>query len=152
MTRYPLLFGFRDLVAGKGFVAGIAIDGRALLVDEDDGFWMYGVNPGGVAGGGPSIGDAQVEFRSSYRSVLFDIAGEAESFDQFEEEVTRFFRETNEPTLAEWEDAVKAVRTGEVDADWLPKGNAESKIGLKVQLVEHPEPSVNALDEAKLAA
>lgn len=42
MTRYPLLFGFRDLIAGNGFVAGVAINGRALLVDEDDGFWIFG--------------------------------------------------------------------------------------------------------------
>lgn len=152
MRRYPLLFGFRELVAGNGFVAGVAIDGRALLVDEGDGFWMYGVNPGGVAAGGSSIGDAQAEFRSTCRSVLFDIAGEAESFQEFQDQLGRFFQETNRPTLAEWEDAVKAVRTGEVTADWLPKKSADSQIGLQVQLVEHPEPSVNALDEAQLAA
>jgi hypothetical protein len=50
MTRYPLLLGFHDLVAGNGYIAGIALsNGRALLVDEGDGFWMYGVNPGGMA-------------------------------------------------------------------------------------------------------
>src|SRR5262245_11297759 len=107
MTRYPLLFGFRDLVAGNGYVAGVGItNGRALLVDEGDGFWMYGVNPGGVAAGGKSLGEAQAEFRTAYKSVLFDLAAEARSFEAFKAEVERFVQETNNPTLAEW-DAVR---------------------------------------------
>ena len=56
MTHYPLLFGFRDLVAGNGFVAGVNLNGRALLADEGDGFVMYGVNPGGIAAGGSNRG------------------------------------------------------------------------------------------------
>ena len=81
MTRYPLLLGFRDLIAGNGFVASVALNGRALLVDEDDGFWMYGVNPGGLAAGGSTAAEALAEFRKDYRLVLFDIATEAEGFE-----------------------------------------------------------------------
>jgi hypothetical protein len=111
MTRYPLLLGFRDLVAGNGYIAGIALtNGRALLVDEGDGFWMFGINPGGMAAGGASIGEAQAEFRTAYKSVLFDIAAEAESFEAFKAEVVRFLEETNNPTLAEWDEAVADTR------------------------------------------
>lgn len=154
MTRYPLLFGFRDLVAGNGYVAGVAIsNGRALLVDEGDGFWMYGVNPGGLAAGGKSIGDAQSEFRIAFKSVLFDIAAEAQSFEAFRTEVERFFQETNNPTLLEWDEAVAEVRLGHTDADWLPRKSAESKTDVKIVQLEHPMPSVNALDDqAKIAA
>jgi hypothetical protein len=31
MIHYPILFGFRDLIAGNDFVAGVAVNGRALL-------------------------------------------------------------------------------------------------------------------------
>jgi hypothetical protein len=154
MTRYPLLFGFRDLVAGKGYVAGVSIsNGRALLVDEGDGFWMYGVNPGGVAAGGKSAGEAQAEFRTAYKSVLFDLAEEAPSFEVFKAEVERFFRETNNPTLAEWVEAVEEVRRGQIEADWLPKKSAKSTTDVEIVRLEHPMPSVNALDEgAQIAA
>jgi len=152
MTQYPLLFGFNDLIAGKGFFAGVSVSGRGLLVDEGDGFWMYGVNPGGVAAGGKTPAEAQSEFRLVYRSVLFDIASEAMDFHGFKEEVDRFFNDTNKPTLAEWEKAVQEVRRENVEVDWLPKKSAESQIEARVLLVENPVPSVNALDEAKLAA
>ena len=152
MTHYPLLFGFRDLIAGNGFVAGVDLSGRAVLVDEGDGFWMYGVNPGGVAAGGGTPGEAQSEFRSAYRSVLFDIAAEAKDYDDFEREVKSFVTATNKPTEAEWDEAVSEVRQGKVDADWLPKRRAESRIGVQIVLLDHPAPSANLLDEAELAA
>lgn len=152
MTHYPLLFGFGDLIAGNGFVAGVDLRGRALLVDEGDGFWMYGVNPGGVAAGGATPAEAQSEFRAAYKSVLFDIAAEAETFQDFERQVKEFVSDRNEPTFREWEAAVTEVRHGRVDADWLPKRKAESKIGVDVSLLDHPAPSANVLDEAELAA
>ena len=152
MTHYPLLFGFRDLVAGNGFVAGVDLSGRALLVNEGDGFWMYGVNPGGIAAGGGTAGEAHSQFRSAYRSVLFDIAAEAVDYAEFEREVTSFVEATNQPTAAEWDEAVLEVRRGKVDADWLPKRKAESRIGVQISLLDHPVPSANVLDEAELAA
>lgn len=151
MTHYPLLFGFKDLIAGNGFVAGVALDGRGLLVDEGDGFWMYGVNPGGVAGGGKSAAEAQAEFRRVYRSVLFDIAGEAEDFEEFRRQVERLFK-TNEANLAEWKGAVAEVRAGQVTAEWLPKKPADSRIGMEVELLENPTPEANQVDEVELAA
>ena len=109
MTRYPILFGFQDLIAGNGFVAGVTVNGRALLVDEEDGYWMYGVNPGGIAASGATASEAQAEFRVIYRSVLFDAAAEAVDFASFRSEVERFFSETNEPTKTEWDEAVQAL-------------------------------------------
>ena len=119
MTHYPLLYGFNNLIAGNGFFAGVSLNGRALLVDEGDGFWMYGVNPGGIAAGGATPGEAQSEFRLMYTSVLFDIAAEAGSFEEFKMRIDEFFSETNQPTAAEWNAAVEEVRRGHVDADWL---------------------------------
>jgi hypothetical protein len=153
MTQYPILFGFRDLVAGNGFAAGVGVNGRALLVDEGDGFWMYGVNPGGLAAGGTNHGEAQAEFRQGYRSVLFDIATQAADFESFRREVQSFFQETNESTEREWNAALAEVRKGNIVADWLPRKKTDpAKFGIDVVLLEHPKPSLNALDQAELAA
>src|SRR5262245_44493397 len=121
MTQYPLLFGRRDLVEGNGFVARVAVSGRALLVDEGDECWIEGVNPGGFAASGKSPSEALAEFASAFRAVLFDIASDARSFKDFHDEVQRFFEETNAPALHDWEEAVKRVKTGQLDADWLSK-------------------------------
>jgi hypothetical protein len=147
-THYPILFGFRDLVVGAGFVADISTQGRALLVDEgEEGFWMYGVNPGGIAGSGETTAEAQADFRQRYKSVLFDFASVSQGFEDFEKSVQKFFAEVNEPTEEEWNAAVQDVRAGKVEADWLAKGRAESKRQVKVRLIDQPQASVNALDE-----
>ncbi len=110
MTNYPLLFGMRNLLAGNGFVAGVAVDGRALLVDEGDGFWIYGVNPGGIAAGGRNEADAIAAFRSIYQSVLFDIASETETFEAFKTQVEEFVHSTNEPMAEDWKKAARSTR------------------------------------------
>jgi hypothetical protein len=79
MTRYPLLFGRRELVEGDGFVARVAVSGRALLTDEDGEFWVEGVNPGGFAASGKSPAEALAEFSTEFRTILFDIAKLASS-------------------------------------------------------------------------
>lgn len=148
MIRYPILFGFRDLVAGSGFVATIATEGRALLTDEgEEGFWMYGVNPGGIAGSGDTPVEAQSDFRQRYKSVLFDIARVSGDFSQFKATVERFFYEVNKPTAKEWDEAVQGVREGKVRADWMLTGKADAPRHVEVVEVREPEAAVNALDE-----
>ncbi|HEX3554990.1 MAG TPA: hypothetical protein VIA62_17330 [Thermoanaerobaculia bacterium] len=151
MTRYPLLFGFNDLIASNGFFAGVSISGRALMWMKVTVFGLWRQS-GGISAGGRTPGEAQSEFRLLYRTVLFDAASEAKDFTSFNAEVGRFFEETNNPTAIEWEEAVLEVRKGNIEVDWLPKRSAESRIGMTVNLIEHAVPSVNALDEAELAA
>src|SRR6266545_6795308 len=91
MTAYPLLIQFRDVIVGNRFIARVVFDGRALLKDEGNERWVYGVQPNGVAGG--SDGDAAGAlnaFKMHYQSVLFDIAAEASTFEEFEREVRQF--------------------------------------------------------------
>ena len=61
-------------------------------------------------------------------------------------------RRDQRATRIEWEEAVAEVRQGRVEADWLPKKDAGSSLGVEVVLLEHPTPSENALDEAEIAA
>ncbi len=122
MTRYPLLFARRELVEGNGFVARVAVSGRALLTDEDGDFWADGINPGGFAANGKSPSEALAELGSAFRAILFDIASDAESFGDFRAGVQKFFEETNAPALREWEEAVQQVKSGKLNAEWLRRG------------------------------
>jgi len=47
MDRYPILFRCRELVEGNGFIAGVGINGRALLFEEDGDMWVEGILLGG---------------------------------------------------------------------------------------------------------
>jgi predicted RNase H-like HicB family nuclease len=152
MTQYPLLFGRRELVEGNGFVARVTVSGRALLVDENGDYWIEGINPGGFAANGRSPSEALAEFGSALRAVLFDIASDAGSFQDFHDEVQRFFEETNVPALRDWEEAVQRVKAGQLDADWLSKSPADTKLGVEVVEVNQPAAANNELGEAALAA
>lgn len=152
MTRYPLLFGRRELVEGNGFVARVTVSGRALLTDQDGEFWVEGVNPGGFAARGESPSEALAALGSTFRTILFDIASDARSFESFREEAQRFFEETSAPALRDWEEAVRQVRAGQVDADWLVKRPAETKLGIEVVEVSRPVATNNEVGDAALAA
>jgi hypothetical protein len=154
MTRYPILFGYSDLVLGSGFVATVSLHGRALLEENGGDCWMFGVNPGGLAAGGADRGAALSAFRSAYRSVLHDLASEASDFNQFRDEAESFFQETNLPTLQEWESAVADVRSGAVTADWLAQRPAETPCRIEVARVstEGFRPDQNRLDDGEALA
>jgi len=152
MTRYPLLYARRELVEGNGFVARVAVSGRALLTDEDGDFWVEGINPGGFAANGKSPSEALAELCSTFRAILFDIAADTESFGDFRAAVQKFFDETNAPALREWDEAVQQVKAGKLNAEWLAKRPADTKLGVDVVEVRQPAATNNELGEAALAA
>jgi hypothetical protein len=127
MTSYPVLFGYRDVISGRNFIAFAKTDGHALLTKEEDGYWLYGVYPGGIAGGGREIAEATRELKKSYLSVLFDIAEEARSFEDFKEEAERFFHQCNEPTKTEWEATHAQVKSGQLSTNDLPRRDAATR-------------------------
>lgn len=120
MKLYPLVFSFRDIIAGNGYVAVVSMDGRVVLSEEDDqDFWMFGVQPGGIAGGEKQREAAFTEFKKTYLSVLFDIAAEVTSFEEFKERTTAFFAEVNEPNAADWERSLMDVRSNNLSLTGL---------------------------------
>ena len=50
----------------------------------------------------------------------------------------RFFEETNAPALHDWEEAVRRVKAGQLDADWLTKRPADTKLGVEVREIDTP--------------
>src|SRR5712691_4836085 len=82
-TRYPLLYGLREVIIGNGFAAGVQANGRVIAEQEEKGWWIYGVNPGAVAESGSTLRDAVDNFRARFKTVLFDYAAEAPNFEAF---------------------------------------------------------------------
>lgn len=116
LKEHPIMLTLQDPISGNGFMARVTLSGRALMrfEDEDGRWWMYGVRPAGITAPGENIEGAFLAFRSRYKEILFDIAQESESFEDFETKVQRFFNETDADGEDEqlWEAALVAIRSG----------------------------------------
>ena len=153
MTRYPLLCSFQEFVPGRGYVAGVKMAGRALATEEAQEWWIYGVNPGGIAESGRTLIEAHAQLRASLRRYLSDVAHDAADFEAFKTEVERFFNETDAESIAEWEAAVADVRSGKTNLDELAKAPADAERSVKVhQVVLASVKPVQALDEGPAVA
>ena len=129
MDRLPLLFTFKDLVYGDGFLADIEAQGRALAErgpEEEGKVWITGVQPGGIAEGAESAREAYAKFRNTYKAVLFDVASEAKNFNAFKREVQNFFNEVCNPAEKEWWSAVERVRKEGYTQKGLHKKSAKN--------------------------
>ena len=134
-TMYPLLFTYRDTLFGNGFVVHVeARNGRALCVREADGWWMYGVNPGGMSAFGEDPHAAHTAFRKTFSEVLLDIAKDTRSFEEFRGHVEAFFETTNAGYEPEWRAAAAAVRAGHISRDGFSVAPADSPRSVVVTL------------------
>lgn len=133
MPNYPVMFALRDTVSGNGFLAGITLSGRALVVREDDGkWWFYGVRPAAIAESGKTPEEAFLRFRNAYKNALFDYASDAASFDVFRHEVEAFYRQPDKEEEANWLEAFLALRSGKAVPEDpfftnLPKQDPETR-------------------------
>lgn len=153
-TRLPLLFSYRDTLFGPGMIIEVRVqNGRALYVEETDGGWMYGVNPGGMAAPGASLQDAHQAFRETFSKILIDLILDTRSEDEYRTAVERFVRQTNEAYESDWREAVEAIRAQPTNTTGLPKANAESPLSVEVVVREHSQVTDNvAQSDALLAA
>lgn len=161
MKFYPILFSVRDPIIGNGFVASVAIHGRALLRDEGEGsFWIDGVFPGGMAAGGESRDEALLRFREAYQEILRDFAAEAASFEAFRKEVERFFWQETPGEHDAWKAAVSDLRANADTSDeWLPLRKTHPEPAIRVDCLvqedsvqEDLAPTRNADETVELAA
>jgi hypothetical protein len=155
-TKYPLLFTYRDTLFGNGFVVEVqATNGRALCVREsDDEYWVYGINPGGMAAHGEDPDAAHSAFRKTFSHILVELAQGCNSFDEFQATVQTFFNETNEGYEAEWRKALRAVQSGEVSLEGIPTvpANSPRTIVVSVKHVEKITPQDNSANVQYLLA
>ena len=135
VEAFPLVFTFRDLLAGRGFIVAVETEGRAILAQEPEGWTLYGVNPGGVSGGAEDRRGALADFRQGYTAVLDDIANEAANFAAFKAAAEALVHQTNEDAATEWETLRARVRAGDLALD-LRRHEGEVRTCVKVHLVE----------------
>ncbi|MBA3638768.1 MAG: hypothetical protein M3541_22275 [Acidobacteriota bacterium] len=118
-TCLPLIFTYRDLIAGNKFQATVAVRGRALAhLDADDEIWIEGVQPGGMSGTGVSLQEAHADFRRGFTAILIEIASLSSDFASFEAEVHRFFYEKNEVAMQEWGASIDPARAEQLAAQF----------------------------------
>jgi hypothetical protein len=141
MTAYPLIYGLHQLVAGKGFVAAVDVRGRTLLKREEDAWWLYGVEPGGIAESGATEMEAYQNFRESLREILCDSAALAtRGFKSFQADVQAITSQRNAVWEAEWEAARQAIRSGNLKPEGevlaaLPRHTSEVRTETSVVLL-----------------
>lgn len=155
MTHYPIMFTWRDVVSGNGYLAGVTLYGTALMIKEDDGkWWSYGVRPGAIAEFGDTPQEALNKFHERYKMVLYDFASEALHFETFKTEVEKFYIQPDQEEESRWLQAVLTIRHGQVQAeppfDALPKVNPERRpTGVSVEALNEMQrvsPIDNVLD------
>jgi len=157
--NHAIVFSFRDTVEGNGFLARVTTRGRALLANDDNSWWVYGVQPGAIADSGDSPQGAYASFRQAFTKVLFDFAAGAANFTEFERDVQAFIAAVDESEEGRWRSAVEALRSGEQEPeapfDQLPRVNAdEYDYGVVVERLDvgqrHFTPEENRIDEYAL--
>lgn len=156
MTRYPIVFTYRELIVGNGFVATVESTGRCLMEDfGDSDVWVSGVHPSGFSAGADNQQSASEAFQREHRVALLDMADDAPDFDSFQAMVRDFHAQKSEIGEMEWWEAVHQVRAGIITSDWLQKVSANTEPTLRVRCIslddsqEHeeyradPNPSLN---------
>jgi hypothetical protein len=160
MTEYPLVFTLKDTVAGTGFLAGVTMNGRSLMVPEDGGWWMMmGVRPAAMAAGGESPAEARIKFREAFLAVLFEMSALAPDFESFKLELERFFQERDEAEELRWREAGEAIREGRVKPESpfseLPRASPDTHpVSLSVERLDKAQAftaSDNVLESVALS-
>lgn len=136
MTRWPLLFTFQQKVYGNGFLASVTMHGKVLAIQEEEGVWMEGVQPGDLAAGGKDLYAAYVKFRKAFNETLEDMAEDGDDFRTFKTAVEELFRREDQEALRQWKEAVEEVRAGTVKLDNIQKKDADSPRDVTVELIE----------------
>lgn len=165
VSEHPVMITLQDAISGRGFVARITVSGRALMREEDGKWWMYGVSPAGVAASGQNIDEAFLRFRTRYKEILFDIAQESGTFQDFKNEVERFFNEpdADDEDARSWDKALQTIRScsnppPEPFADLPRKSPEANPVSIRVERVDAQAnnqqfaPSDNVVDALAKAA
>ncbi len=136
MDSYPLLFTIRELISGNGFLAGVVGQGRCLMVNEgpEEGWWLYGVQPGGLAASGQNAQEAHLKFIVALRNLFADLASQSPDFNSFSGSARSFFCEIDTEDEARWKAGVAEVRAGSDVGVFagLPRWSAEMPCDLQV--------------------
>ena len=156
MTRYPIVYTYREVIVGNGYVAAVETTGRCLMEDfGNEDVWVTGVRPSGFSAGADNQQSASEAFQREHRVALLDVVHDAPDFDSFQAMVHDFHAQKSEVGEMEWWEAVHQVRAGTITSDWLQKVSANTEPTLRVRCISlndseereeyraEPSPSLN---------
>lgn len=148
MLRFPVIYSFVEIVAGRGFFARVLLHGKALSEEEPGDCTFYAVEPSGFAGVGCDRSAAYLDFKAMFKRILFDAAAESDGFAAFKREVERIGNLRNAAMGADWQSAVADVRAGRVKVDWAKV--VEEYPPPKVTVAElEPAPEANRIEDER---
>lgn len=149
----PLIFTYRDPIVGNGFLATVAVRGRALArIESGEGAYVEAVQPAGFAGVGSTLAEAHADFRQAFTTTLIELAADAKSVADFRSAVDAFGGEISEPAFEDWKAAVEQVRANATHKELdMPSEPAELMPYVRVQHKDPAQltPADNALLESK---
>jgi hypothetical protein len=151
-VAYPIIFTINDVVATSSALIDVRACGRALMAEEDGAWWLFGVEPGGIADSGASPQEAFLRFTETFKKALCEIAEDAGNFERFEVAARAFFTEADGVEADRWRTAVATLRAGaQVPAPFstLPIQPAEQP--LFISLTPHP-PAAFGAQRSEMAA
>ena len=150
-SAWPLIFVYRGNVFGHQYIASVSAVSRVLAIQEDDGVWLSGVQPGGVAAGGDDVRAACAAYRRAFVGVLADIASSVGDFPAFQADAARMLAECDEAAFKDWTAAVEANRRNHLDwtqMQQLPVKPAAIMPSMTVTLRTEMTPADNLVDDA----
>ena len=148
-NAWPLIFTYQGNVFGHRYIASVSAVSRVLAIQEDDGIWLSGVQPGGVAAGGTNVWEACEAYRKAFVGVLADIASSAGDFAAFEAEAARMLADRDDPAFEDWAAAVEDNRRSRLDwtqMQQLPVKSAAMTPSLNAILKSEMTPADNIID------
>ena len=117
MGEYPLIFTFNEAIVVKNTETKtgyfLFVNGRAnalMTMEETGGYWLNGVQPGGMSEYGKTVKEALYNYKTAFRNILLDIASYSANDDDFKKEVVDFFDAIDKKELKSWEEARKIIK------------------------------------------
>ncbi|MDA8272368.1 MAG: hypothetical protein M0Z72_01330 [Deltaproteobacteria bacterium] len=146
MGIYPLIFTFNEAVviknvkSNKGYFLFVNGRGKALMTKEETGgYWINGVQPGGMSEGGKTVKEALCNFKTAFHNILLDIASYSADNNDFKKELTDFFDDIDGNELKLWQETRKKVKRGSIeiedDISLLKKETGKIKTYISVSLM-----------------
>ncbi|MHB1665444.1 MAG: hypothetical protein ACYCT7_09330 [bacterium] len=143
MNEFPIIFTFNEvIIVKKGLKAYVSVikgKGQALLIKENNKYWLNGAHPGGMSDGGNTLKEALHNFKIAFRNVLSDIEGDSRNYEDFQNKVSDFFNDVDEEELKRWEEARQELKAGKVstpeDISILKKETNEFNSFINITLI-----------------
>lgn len=118
----PILFSYSNVIFGNGFITRIKIDGKALLEQNCEEICISSIKPLGFAGVGDIV-TAFEDFEQTLNSVLYDIAYDSLTFEEFCSMISDFFVSNHFQLKTLWKDSLRDIRKNNLIQFDLPRIN-----------------------------